>query len=80
MVTHTHLDHSPATLQIKSASGALSYAYGPHARSSKKNEMEEGADFDFVPDKKLIDGEIIKGGNWTIESIHTPGHLSLIHI
>ena len=76
MVTHTHLDHSPATVQIKAASGALSYAYGPHARNIKNSEMEEGADFDFKPDKRLKDGEIIKGSNWTIESIHTPGHTS----
>ncbi len=76
LVTHPHLDNSPATVQIKAASGALSYAYGPHARNNKNSEMEEGADFDFKPDKRLKDGEIIKGSNWTIESIHTPGHTS----
>jgi len=76
LVTHTHLDHSPGTVHIKAASGALSYAYGPHARNIKKGEIEEGADFDFAPDKQLIDGEVIKGSNWTIESIHTPGHTS----
>ena len=30
VVTHTHIDHSPATRHIKAATGAPSYGFGPH--------------------------------------------------
>ena len=40
----------------------------------------EGADTEFVPDISLADGDIVNGSGWTIGAIHTPGHLSLIHI
>ena len=31
---------------------------------------------DFKPDIKLKDGDIVKGPDWTIRAIHTPGHTS----
>src|SRR5215469_9359425 len=31
LVTHTHRDHSPAAAPLKQATGAKTYAYGPHA-------------------------------------------------
>ncbi len=31
-VTHTHRDHSPATPAVKAATGATTYAEGPHPR------------------------------------------------
>ena len=37
---------------------------------------KEGADTEFSPDVFLSDGDIISGANWTIRSIHTPGHCS----
>ena len=30
LVTHTHRDHSPATRQLKAATGATTYGFGPH--------------------------------------------------
>ena len=30
VVTHTHIDHSPATRHIKAATGAPTYGFGPH--------------------------------------------------
>ena len=30
IVTHTHIDHSPATRHIKAATGAETYGFGPH--------------------------------------------------
>src|SRR5712675_1599966 len=30
MITHTHLDHSPAAAAIKRATGAKSFGFGPH--------------------------------------------------
>ena len=30
LITHTHIDHSPATRAVKEATGATIYAFGPH--------------------------------------------------
>ena len=76
LVTHTHLDHSPATVAVKAATGAPSYAFGPHGRGGDGEKVEEGADFDFIPDHRVADGETIAGDGWTVEGVHTPGHTS----
>ncbi len=76
LVTHTHLDHSPATVAVKAATGAPSYAFGPHGRGGDGGQVEEGADFDFEPDHRLADGETVEGDGWTVEGVHTPGHTS----
>jgi glyoxylase-like metal-dependent hydrolase (beta-lactamase superfamily II) len=71
-VTHTHADHSPAARPLANITGALVMGFGPHGNF----EGEEGADLNFVPDYILKDKEIIKGANWELECIHTPGHTS----
>lgn len=76
LVTHTHLDHSPATVAVKAATGAPSYAFGPHGRGGDGEQVEEGADFDFIPDHRVADGETVAGEGWSVEGIHTPGHTS----
>lgn len=38
LITHTHIDHSPATRAVKEATGAVVYAFGPHP-----SEPEEAA-------------------------------------
>ncbi len=76
LVTHTHLDHSPAAALLADATGAETYGFGPHARTTNKDTVEEGADFNFEPDNCLTDGQIVSGENWTLEAVHTPGHTS----
>ncbi len=75
IVTHTHIDHSPATRHVKAATGAESYGFGPHG-GGEGPAVEEGADRDFVPDHRLDDGAVIAGAGWTLEAVHTPGHTS----
>ena len=75
VVTHTHIDHSPATRHIKAATGAPSYGFGPHG-GGEGPAVEEGADRDFVPDHRVEDGAAIQGDGWTLEAVHTPGHTS----
>jgi glyoxylase-like metal-dependent hydrolase (beta-lactamase superfamily II) len=77
LVTHTHRDHSPAAKAVKEATGAPTYGFGPHA-GGKRGETgaEEGGDWDFSPDIVVRDGDIIVGGNWRFEAVHTPGHTS----
>lgn len=75
LVTHTHMDHSPAAAPLKAATGAPTYGYGPHG-SGAGVAVEEGGDRDFVPDRLLRDGDLVQGDGWTIEAVHTPGHTS----
>lgn len=91
-ITHTHGDHSPAAQPLKEATGAKTYGFGPHpladiearhpesADSQPTVPIEERSDLAFVPDVVMADGDIVHGGTefepWTIEALHTPGHIS----
>jgi glyoxylase-like metal-dependent hydrolase (beta-lactamase superfamily II) len=75
LITHTHLDHSPAARPLQAATGAPTYGFGPHG-GGRDSLVEEGGDMDFVPDVVVKDGDVIRGKGWTMEAIHTPGHTS----
>lgn len=79
IVTHTHRDHSPAAKAIVAASGAKTYGEGPHRAArpmqlDEKSRLDASADFDFVPDVRLKDGDLIEGKDFVLETITTPGH------
>lgn len=79
VITHTHRDHSPAAAAVKAATGALTYAEGPHRaarplHASEANRLEAGGDRDFQPDRRLAEGDVIEGDGWRLEAIMTPGH------
>lgn len=78
LITHTHLDHSPAAAPIKAALGIKTYGFGPHGggRHAPGEQVEEGGDPDFVPDVRLAHGDIVEGAGWSVECVHTPGHTS----
>jgi glyoxylase-like metal-dependent hydrolase (beta-lactamase superfamily II) len=78
LITHTHNDHSPAAKLIKARTGAKTCGFGPHGsgRYGKGFTVEAGGDNNFIPDIVLLDGDVIKSENWTINCIHTPGHTS----
>ncbi len=87
LITHTHRDHSPAAKALKAATGAATYGFGPHgvglqptglSRGGRRGEagIEEGGDWDFVPDVTVQDGDEIAGKGWRFEAVHTPGHTS----
>jgi glyoxylase-like metal-dependent hydrolase (beta-lactamase superfamily II) len=77
LVTHTHIDHSPAAKPLKEWSGAKTYAFGPHGSGKDDGpKVEAGGDMDFVPDVRVKDGEILEGDGFTFECVHTPGHTS----
>lgn len=85
LVTHTHLDHSPLARPLAQATGAPVLAFGgPHAgRSAVMQALAaggeigggEGVDMEFAPDRTLADGAQIAGDGWTLEALHTPGHI-----
>src|SRR5438132_12522526 len=79
LVTHTHRDHSPAAARIKAATGAKTYAEGPHRPArplhiGETRPLEGSGDRDFHPDIALADGEVVAGTGWALEAVATPGH------
>ncbi|MDA1075810.1 MAG: MBL fold metallo-hydrolase [Proteobacteria bacterium] len=79
LVTHTHMDHSPGCALLKEHSDAKTHAYGPHGAGKLEQgvPVEEGGDMDFVPDQLVRHGDVIEGGDWSVECVYTPGHTSI---
>ena len=75
LVTHTHADHSPAAAALAAATGAPTFGFGPHPAGADDHTEEHG-DVDFVPDVAVRDGDVIAGGDFEVECLHTPGHIS----
>lgn len=83
LVTHSHLDHSPAAGPVAARLGAPVLAFGPSdaGRSPTMTRLAglgggEGVQADFAPDRTLADGAEIRGGDWTLRAHHTPGHMA----
>ncbi|MFK8253386.1 MBL fold metallo-hydrolase [Ancylobacter terrae] len=79
LITHTHRDHSGALAAVQAATGAPSYAEGPHrpARAlhlGEVNPLDAAADTGFRPDVTLADGDAVTGPGWTLTAVATPGH------
>lgn len=68
LVTHTHGDHSPGALRLHEATGAeLVGLPAPDVA---------GHDKSFLPARQWRGGDQLDCGEYTIELIHTPGHVS----
>ena len=78
LVTHTHMDHSPAAAPLKAATGAPTWGFGPHGggRFREGGAVEAGGDMEFAPDETVGDGARIEGDGWAVSCVHTPGHTS----
>lgn len=85
VVTHSHLDHSPLARPLANRTGAPILAFGgpTDGRSAVMTQLAlsglagggEGIDTGFSPDVRVADGQSIQGDGWTLDVIHTPGHL-----
>ncbi len=76
LVTHNHADHSPAAQPLKQITGAEIYAFDVGGQAEIDDPSEEGRDRNFRPDHILKDGDRVEGEGWTLQALHTPGHLS----
>ncbi|MCY4342962.1 MAG: MBL fold metallo-hydrolase [Gammaproteobacteria bacterium] len=78
LITHTHMDHSPGCRLLQAHTDAKSYAYGPHGAGKLEQgvPVEEGGDMAFEPDELVRDGDVLAGGDWSVECVYTPGHTS----
>lgn len=66
--THTHGDHSPAAVPLAEKTGAsLVGLKAPHAM---------GQDHSFVPSRQWRHGDIVELDDYSLQCIHTPGHVS----
>lgn len=69
LVTHTHLDHSPATVRLREATGATVLG--------RTTAVQDRQDPTFAPDRAPVHGERIElGPDVTLRVVHTPGHAS----
>ncbi|MCB1669528.1 MAG: MBL fold metallo-hydrolase [Gammaproteobacteria bacterium] len=68
LVTHTHADHSPAALPLARATGAE--LIGLPAPEGGRHDRS------FQPSGSFAHGDSLAGAEFTIELIHTPGHVS----
>lgn len=77
-ITHTHNDHSPAAEPLKALTGAVICGFAPLPQEHHHDgpQMEEAVDESYAPDMILHDGDIIHGKTWSLEAVHTPGHMS----
>ncbi len=86
LLTHSHIDHSPLSRQLKTETGARIIGFGSadkaRTRFMKKLSSsldlggEEGIDKNLLLDEKVVEKQILKLNNYSIEVVHTPGHLS----
>ena len=77
VVTHTHLDHSPASKPLQERTKAPIYSFAPpRVDAFDGPRLEEDADDNFAPDHIVAHGDLIKGDNWTLECVFTPGHMA----
>jgi glyoxylase-like metal-dependent hydrolase (beta-lactamase superfamily II) len=76
VVTHTHMDHSPAAVPLAAETGAPVVGCAVLALSDDGPRADAGFDPSYAPDRVLADGERIGGPGWTLEAVSTPGHTS----
>lgn len=76
LITHTHMDHSPAAPALKAATGALIVGCAPLVLADDGPRADAGFDATYAPDLVLADGDSVAGPGWTLTAIHTPGHTS----
>lgn len=86
VVTHSHLDHSGLAPELAEALGTPVLAFGDSlsGQSPAMRELAregritggEGVDTAFRPDDRLGDGQSVHGDDWSLRTIHTPGHMS----
>jgi glyoxylase-like metal-dependent hydrolase (beta-lactamase superfamily II) len=79
IITHTHRDHSPGAAALKAATAAPTFGEGPHRPSrdlfiGETARLDAGGDLDFMPDRRIADGDVIEGDGFALEVIATPGH------
>jgi glyoxylase-like metal-dependent hydrolase (beta-lactamase superfamily II) len=78
LVTHAHRDHVDGASDLAQLTGAPVAAFSrrnaPADIGAADPERTEYVNHDFHPDIVLSDGDSIKGEDFILDAIHTPGH------
>lgn len=79
LLTHHHMDHCPLAAPLAAKHGCKVYGLSPQKLAPIEGAalpLEEGNDLSFKPDVEIGDGHIFSGPDWTLTTLHTPGHTS----
>ena len=76
VITHTHMDHSPAAPALQAATGAKIVGCAPLVLSDDGPRADAGFDATYAPDAVMVEGDSIAGPGWTLTAVATPGHTS----
>ncbi len=76
LITHTHMDHSPAAVALKAATGAIVTGCAPLVLPDSGPRADAGFDSTYAPDSVMADGDSVSGPGWTLSAVATPGHTS----
>jgi len=77
LVTHSHRDHCDGARGLQALAGGEIAAFGP--TGTERGAGAPGLSYDFVdpsfvPDRKLEDGDTVKGHSFALDVLHMPGH------
>ena len=76
VITHTHMDHSPAAPARAAATGAKIVGCAPLVLADDGPRADAGFDASYAPDRVMVDGDTVSGPDWTLTAVATPGHTS----
>jgi glyoxylase-like metal-dependent hydrolase (beta-lactamase superfamily II) len=77
LVTHSHRDHCDGARGLQALAGGKIAAFGPTGTARGAGVPGLSYDFvdpDFVPDRKLADGDTVRGKDFALDVLHMPGH------
>ena len=76
LVTHTHRDHSPAAAVLKQIYTRLGIDVPCMGMPSEKVDEKQFQDENFIANRVLSDGDVLRYDNFSLETVYTPGHVS----
>ena len=77
LITHSHRDHCDGARALQELIGGEIVAFGPTdgPRGAGAPGLGDAfVDSRFVPDRKVADGETIRGSGFALDVVHLPGH------
>ena len=77
LITHSHRDHCAGAHALQALAGGKIAAFGPTGTARGAGAPGLSYDFvdpDFVPDRKLADGDTVRGRDFALDVLHMPGH------
>jgi glyoxylase-like metal-dependent hydrolase (beta-lactamase superfamily II) len=77
LITHSHRDHCDGARRLQALAGGKIAAFGPTGTARGAGAPGLSYDFvdpDFVPDRRLADGDTVRGNGFALDVLHMPGH------